>query len=336
MKHSLQLLAVSTVVLLPATASRMAIRAAGEDYDTRICFSDIEDTGIIPPCISLEVIEGICLPNGTELEDYTAHAECMCQSSFFMNWRDCQSCLLDHGPNFPGDDVYWDGMISLVSKSVCQGTPTADFDFIFSSARAYMRETPVATAGGTRSSDGFPGKKDVSLYDTATARVGTGLITRFPATATRVSMHGVTSLRPSRTCGVSNQDTAVTGSSYASVTGYESRSDRTSGTAYASGSDRGSRSDYISGYDCTSGYDHTSEYDRTSRYDRTCGYDHTSGAAYASGYDRGSNYISGYDRTSGYDNAIPTLPLYVSSAGAPAHATVMAMVIVGAALAVVL
>ncbi|POR39035.1 Uncharacterized protein TPAR_00768 [Tolypocladium paradoxum] len=111
MKHS-ALLAVSASLLLPVSASRLALRADGgnggdasDERKEKVCYPAIEG-GITAPCVEIVNIESACEPNGTESINYAAHAQCMCNGSFFVDWRACQSCLLVHGLRSERDNAY--------------------------------------------------------------------------------------------------------------------------------------------------------------------------------------------------------------------------------------
>ncbi|OAQ62073.1 collagen-like protein Mcl1 [Pochonia chlamydosporia 170] len=172
MKHLLQLLAVSTALLLSCTASHTAITASTGENDVyevaQVCYPEVDDFGSVPPCISIAKIEAACQPNGTDGIDYNAHAQCMCQGSYFTDWTGCQNCLFVHGYRSARDHVYWEGVLSVASSSLCQGTPTALFQAIFTAAQADTQAAPIVTTGDTKSVDEFPSQTDVSLYYTTT------------------------------------------------------------------------------------------------------------------------------------------------------------------------
>ncbi|KIE02339.1 collagen-like protein Mcl1, partial [Metarhizium majus ARSEF 297] len=221
MKHCPKFLAVSTALLLPATASLTVTRdgtdGKGMGNPAKVCYPEVNGSGVVPPCISISNIESACQPNGTESIDFNAHAQCMCQGSYFVDWRGCQNCLFIHGFRSARDHVYWERVLSVASDSLCQGTPTAAFSAIFSSVQANTRDAPFVTTGDTMSSDKFPSKTDVSLYYTATGPQGPGAITGAAATATRVSNPSATNLTASNTSGNSNKNTpSRTGSGSAS------------------------------------------------------------------------------------------------------------------------
>ncbi|TWU79140.1 hypothetical protein ED733_008825 [Metarhizium rileyi] len=215
MKHCFQLLAVSTALLLPATASRMVKRAGEQRINDvpEVCAPELNGFGPMPPCISINNIERRCQPNGTGSLDFSAHAQCMCRGSFFMDWRGCQNCLFAHGFRSRRDGAYWEGVISLASSRLCEGTPTAAFSAIFASAQANTRDAPVVTTGDTLVFDEFPSLTDIGIYYTAAGVEGPGTITGAAAMATTVSQPTATNLTGSKMGGKCNVKTP-------SLTGY--------------------------------------------------------------------------------------------------------------------
>ncbi|KND89586.1 hypothetical protein TOPH_05664 [Tolypocladium ophioglossoides CBS 100239] len=189
MKHS-TLLAVSASLLLPVLASQLALgvdssKGGGvvDEGKAKVCYPAIK-SGDAAPCVEISNIELACRPNGTESIDYEAHAECMCNGSYFPNWRACQSCLLIHGLRSERDNVYWDRVLSVASNALCTGMATAEFWSIFASAQSNTKDAPFATSGDTKSSDRFPGQTDVGLYYTASGTQGPGAVTGAAASAT--------------------------------------------------------------------------------------------------------------------------------------------------------
>ncbi|KAG8427735.1 hypothetical protein J3459_006424 [Metarhizium acridum] len=43
----------------------------------KVCYPEVNGSGVVPPCISISNIESACQPNGTEPVDFNAHAQCM-------------------------------------------------------------------------------------------------------------------------------------------------------------------------------------------------------------------------------------------------------------------
>ncbi|KHN99422.1 uncharacterized protein MAM_03120 [Metarhizium album ARSEF 1941] len=214
MQHCFKFLVVSTALLLPATASRMAVRAdaddTGDENRAKVCYPEVDGSGTVPPCVSIGQIEAACQPNNsTEPVNYNDHVQCMCQGSYFEDWRGFQNCLFVHGLRSARDHAYWGNVLSVASSSFCQGSPTAAFSAVFSSVQANTRDAPAVTTGDTISSDKFPGKTDVSLYYTATGPQGPGAIAGADATATRVSNPTATNLTVSNTSGENNRNTPM-------------------------------------------------------------------------------------------------------------------------------
>ncbi|PNY26242.1 Uncharacterized protein TCAP_03825 [Tolypocladium capitatum] len=173
MKRS-TLLAVSASLLLPVSASRLEL-GGGEDK-AKVCYPAIK-SGVAAPCVEIINIESACHSNGTDSADYEAHAQCMCNGSFFSDWRGCQRCLLVHGLRSERDNVYWDRVLSVASNALCTGMPTAEFWSVFASAASNTVDAPFVTIGDTKSFDGFPGQTDVSIYYTASGTQGPGAVT---------------------------------------------------------------------------------------------------------------------------------------------------------------
>jgi hypothetical protein len=182
MKNSV-VLVVAAAALLPAASARLISRQDESDEAQKVCYPEFEGDGTIPPCIQIEAIERACQPNGTDTIDYQAHAQCMCNGSYFSDWLGCQSCLEVHGFRSERDIAYWERVMSAASEGLCTGTPTAAFQSLFASAQTNTA-IPFATTGNTRSSDQFPSETAVSLYFTATGSQGPGRITGTPTAAT--------------------------------------------------------------------------------------------------------------------------------------------------------
>lgn len=173
----------SLALMLPAVAlASDLLRRTGTSFtDDRMtaCYPSISEPSplVVPPCIGIAAIEGLCQPNSTDAEGLAAHSQCMCSGSFFADWNGCQNCLLVHGLRSERENAYWAGVISLASSALCSGTPTDIFQSIFASAEANSREVPQVTTGNTVLTDRYPGQTDISLYYTATASQGPGLVT---------------------------------------------------------------------------------------------------------------------------------------------------------------
>jgi hypothetical protein len=160
----------------PATSSIFNIfpRAVSQDYLNSVCSPNITNPTVIPPCISVSTIEGLCKPNGTSSLAYQASAECLCNapSTYFVDWVGCRKCLEVHGGM---SELEYNGYVlqaSAASSSMCSGTPTTNIAGVFSAA--VFTGTPT---GATTSSDQFPSNSAVSLYYTAPGPQGPGTIT---------------------------------------------------------------------------------------------------------------------------------------------------------------
>lgn len=183
MKYTLSVL-VGTVALAAARNFPRASSAVatGEAKEQQVCQpTGTSSSGVTPPCQEIANIESACQPNGTEPIDYEAHAQCMCNGSYFNDWVGCQKCLEVHGLRSERDTYHYVSVLSQASKGLCTGTPTAAFSDYFASAGSVV---PPATSGNTVSSDEYPGKTDVSLYYTPSGTQGPGAITGSAASAT--------------------------------------------------------------------------------------------------------------------------------------------------------
>ena len=104
----------------------------------------------------------------------------MCTGSFFREWPFCLQCLFIHGLRSERDVNHYRSVLEAASTALCDvPTPTAEFKSIFLSAQ-YTAVVP--TDGATATADVAQGRTEVSLYYTATAPQGPGIISG-PATA---------------------------------------------------------------------------------------------------------------------------------------------------------
>ena len=183
MKNS-NVLAIAATALLPAAVSAALIsRQGGNETETEACFPEYEGNGPVPPCIMIEVVERACTPNGTDALDYEAHAQCMCNGSYFDDWYGCQNCLRVHGVRNERDNAFWGSVMSAASEALCTGTPTADLQSLFASVQSNTA-IPAVTTGNTQTSDQFPEETAVSLYYTPTVPQGPGRISGSATAAT--------------------------------------------------------------------------------------------------------------------------------------------------------
>ncbi|KAB5572697.1 hypothetical protein GE09DRAFT_1054737 [Coniochaeta sp. 2T2.1] len=189
------------LLLLPLAAAHSPLLLA-RDYLDEVCkplTKSPSDT--VPPCVEIETIETLCVPNGTAPIYLAAHQQCMCGGSYFAEWPACQSCLLFHGLRSEREVAQYDGVLSAASSSFCgAATPTATFADVFASVQSTF---PVPTTGGTVSSDRAKGETAVSLYYTAAGKQGPGVITGSAATAiaTTTTQRVVTTPTKSGTTG---------------------------------------------------------------------------------------------------------------------------------------
>lgn len=165
---------LAAAALLPAC---LATLTDTTPYDDKIgvCEPDFEPGEVVPPCIAATLIETFCTPNGTDPSDYLAHAQCMCDGSFFEDWNGCQDCLYIHGlRTFRESEYYW-SIKSVASEKLCTGTPTLNFQAIFKSVHD-ASIVPKVTEGPTTLRDQYPSNSAVSVYFTAHSTQGPGKI----------------------------------------------------------------------------------------------------------------------------------------------------------------
>ncbi|KAI9167577.1 hypothetical protein HJFPF1_03708 [Paramyrothecium foliicola] len=207
MRHS-AILSLATAALLPVvSAKQLVARQNDTDETAAVCSPEYDGEGPVPPCIQVTVIENLCEPNGTDAIDYEAHAQCMCNGSYFSDWRGCENCLLVHGFRSERDNAFWERIMTSASDALCTGTPTAIFRSLFASAETNSA-VAFPTTGSTQSSDQFPDETAVSLYYTPTGSQGPGRITGAATSATAEATETPTesSSNTTTTTGAGNDD----------------------------------------------------------------------------------------------------------------------------------
>lgn len=147
-------------------------------------------SGPRPPCHVIDDLGYLCKANGSSPLALDAHAQCMCNGSFFADYLSCQSCQRVHGGLSPADTDHYSAVISSVSRVLCAAgaTPTAEYPKIFESVAAAM--PPATTTGGnTVKSDSGGGRTEVAVYATITYSQGPGRVegSATAATAARSS-----------------------------------------------------------------------------------------------------------------------------------------------------
>ncbi|KAH7026061.1 uncharacterized protein B0I36DRAFT_329799 [Microdochium trichocladiopsis] len=187
---------LASLALLTAAASASALvsprqaSSSQEDYINSVCRpplaedADTSSAFVVPPCIAVETIEGLCQPNGTSPLALEAHAQCMCGSTFFSQWRGCQACQVFHGARSEREVAHFEAALVIASSELCgaAATPTAPFPVLFSSADFVA---PYPSTGATTSRDAKPSDPAVSLYFTPSGSSwGAGAITGSATAAT--------------------------------------------------------------------------------------------------------------------------------------------------------
>lgn len=162
-------------------ANRLAARQSGSNgdgddipYEDVVCKPSTSPDEPVAPCVSIELIETACRPNGTSPLHYEAHGQCMCGGSFFAEKLACERCLQVHGLRSERGFAHYSAVLEAASEALCTGTPTAPFASIFS---AFVAEASVPTTGATATSDQAEGETAVSLYYTHSGEQGPGEIT---------------------------------------------------------------------------------------------------------------------------------------------------------------
>ncbi|KAI1462844.1 hypothetical protein F4805DRAFT_11573 [Annulohypoxylon moriforme] len=198
-------------------------------YITSVCSPTNQSPA--PPCLAIQTIETLCLPNNTSPLALEAHAQCLCHGSYFAEWLGCRNCLLLHGALSPRNYTYFSSVLALASQDLCTGTPTAAFATLFTEAQASV---PEPTAGGTELRDQRSGDAAVSLYYTASGVQGPGVITGSATAATATATSGTTA------SNVGSGSVGTGGSTGAGATastgGSSATSSSSSGIAAATGS----------------------------------------------------------------------------------------------------
>lgn len=205
-----------TTLVLPLAAGHSPLLV--RDYVDTVCKPAVANPGdTIPPCVEIETIETLCLPNGTAPIYLLAHQECMCGGSYFSEWPACQNCLYYHGLRNQREIEQYDSILTAASSTFCgAATPTTTFAAVFASIQATF---PVPATGATVMSDRAPSSTAVSLYYTATGSQGPGPITGSAAEATATT---TTSVAAATTPGTAGSSGSSPGSSSGSGSGSSS------------------------------------------------------------------------------------------------------------------
>ncbi|KAL8418056.1 hypothetical protein RB594_001604 [Gaeumannomyces avenae] len=171
---------------------------------------------VVPPCISADVTEALCFPNGTTPLHVEAHAQCMCRGSYFAERAACRACLALHGL-LPEPDAFLDAAVDAAASSALCGflavtdplpvtspppPPSVPFRALSGSAEVTLapsgRPAGVATAGrdGPGPDDKAPSRTEVSLYYTPSGPQGPGPITGSAALASATGLQFATGRPP--------------------------------------------------------------------------------------------------------------------------------------------
>lgn len=187
-----------------------------------LCKPAFHAPDVVPPCIEIENIEALCYPNGTAPLYIQAHAQCLCQDSYFAEWTACRRCHFLHGQLSERNLNFYLSIATTASSSLCgflsptpeataaaaatpsagsvtssapaiAAPPTAIFRDLFTSVEMSLA---FPTAGSTAAVDVAKGNTAVSLYFTASGSLGPGPITGSATAATATGGLVVATGRP--------------------------------------------------------------------------------------------------------------------------------------------
>ncbi|KAL8393054.1 hypothetical protein RB595_003018 [Gaeumannomyces hyphopodioides] len=203
-----------------AAAHPQAPTARARPYLDAVCKPPTLRAGeVVPPCISADVTEALCFPNGTTPLHVEAHAQCMCRGSYFAERSACRACLALHGLLPPEPDAALHAAVDAAASSALCGFLAADpppatpsppppvpFRALSGSAEAALlpgRAGGAATAmapgaghEGPGPGDKAPSRTEVSLYYTPSGPQGPGPITGSAALASATGLQFATGKPP--------------------------------------------------------------------------------------------------------------------------------------------
>lgn len=180
--------------------------------DEKTCYPKSPEGGITAPCVEIATIAWACQPNGMEPLDYEAHAQCMCNRSYFADWVGCQQCLIVHGLRSERNVAHHKNVLSAASHGLCTEHQQRPFPLTSSLLAKILRllAAPYVTTGNTVGSDEYPGKTAISLYYSPTVSHGARVITGSAVSATHRAHSSTTAAADSTADIVSSNDSKPT------------------------------------------------------------------------------------------------------------------------------
>jgi len=158
------------------------------------------------PCERSIYLESVCLSNGTEIIDFIAEQECLCNGGYFSASEGCDACQFAHGlvsPVSPEEEA--SARSSLSAAECTPNPPTQGFTNLFPPLNTASLLTRVQTI----SNDMFPNQTAVSNYFTATRQLTPGEVTG-SATARLTSYTNTGNVRFTPTSSLSSGNPAAT------------------------------------------------------------------------------------------------------------------------------
>jgi hypothetical protein len=126
------------------------------------------------PCEQAIYQQLVCFANGTEIIDFIAEQQCLCNGGYFSALEGCDACFRAHGAVYlysPEEEA--SGRSSLSLAECTPNPPTQGFtNFLATRNTDYARTHRV-----TISNDQFPNATAVSNYFTPTRALGPGKVT---------------------------------------------------------------------------------------------------------------------------------------------------------------
>ncbi|KAK3945853.1 hypothetical protein QBC46DRAFT_370154 [Diplogelasinospora grovesii] len=178
------------------------------------CLPNVQNpTDTVAPCDMVNIIQEVCLTNGTTPLDFKAEQECICGGSYFAEHSACLTCQSIHGYDWGPNINFRSSVYNSASRAFCDvPTPTAEIRSIMVSILSTM-SPPTHSPTHTRS-DQYPGQTAVSLYFTPSPGMsrGPGQITGDAARATASGL--LTAPASSTTTAISTSSSSDSGVIY--------------------------------------------------------------------------------------------------------------------------
>jgi hypothetical protein len=136
------------------------------------------------PCERELYLQYACMSNGTEIVDFLAEQQCLCNGGFFSAFEGCDACIYAHGlvsSSSPEEEASYRS--SLSAAECTPNPPTQGFSNLVGTVDFSSIQTRIQTI----SNDRFPNQTAVSNYFTTTQALTPGEVTG-SATARRTSI----------------------------------------------------------------------------------------------------------------------------------------------------